>query len=247
VAYQLDLPPIYGNIHNVFHISLLKPWKRSEVFVQRAAPPPPPVSVDGDGSQWYEAVIMSHRKHYRKWQFLVQFTGYDKDEAKWCRVEDITEALLREYCEKEGLSVDMFMQAPPEDVQRTQQRRRRVMQQPDIAAAAPLAGPLPVANDIGNALQLQPNGDPPAATPVVNPSLPRCGTPGQQNVAAQENVPAQQNVPSQQNVPVQPNVPTQLQPCTIAPMVVDTPQLTSRSGRVLRRSQRNSKFHWIRQ
>ena len=82
VAYQLALP-ISVKVHDVFHVSLMAPYRSSG----RVQPPPPPVDIDGDAG--YEvARIINHRDqrvrngHTRR-SYLVEWTGYGPDHDQW--------------------------------------------------------------------------------------------------------------------------------------------------------------------
>jgi hypothetical protein len=47
-SYHLELPPTI-HIHPVFHVSLLEPYKKSQISCQiPPPPPPPPIEIDHD-------------------------------------------------------------------------------------------------------------------------------------------------------------------------------------------------------
>ncbi len=71
-AYQLDLPKAWQNIHDVFHVSLQKPYRTIE---GRAPLPPPLIEVDGEDQAEIEKILES-RMHYGKLQYLVKWLGY---------------------------------------------------------------------------------------------------------------------------------------------------------------------------
>jgi Chromo (CHRromatin Organisation MOdifier) domain/Integrase zinc binding domain len=81
VAYKLDLPANM-KIHDVFHVSLLKPYSWNGKTV-----PPPPVIYE-DGVPEYEVQrVLDHRDHRRgrtkRREFLVHWQGYGPEHSSW--------------------------------------------------------------------------------------------------------------------------------------------------------------------
>jgi hypothetical protein len=68
-----------GNIHDVFHVSLLEPYVSDG---QRAAKPPTPIEVEGTAEYKVEEILHSG---YRRsvFRYLVKWRGYSADEAEW--------------------------------------------------------------------------------------------------------------------------------------------------------------------
>jgi hypothetical protein len=81
-AYKLDLPPTMSQIHNVFHVSLLKPF-RSDGRVQ----PPSPAYVLDDEEWFTIETILDHRdKNTRRKvtrEYLVKWQGYGPEHNSW--------------------------------------------------------------------------------------------------------------------------------------------------------------------
>ncbi len=83
-AYRLDLEGTL-KIHNVFHVSLIKPYKEGG----RRQPPPPPVMVE-DSLEFEVDEILAHRdvrfgptSRKFKREYLVSFTGYGPEYNLW--------------------------------------------------------------------------------------------------------------------------------------------------------------------
>ena len=81
VAYQMELPSTL-KIHDVFHVSLLHPYK-SDGTVQ----PPPPILVEGE-EEFEVDMILDHkdrrvRTKGHKRECLVRWAGYGPEHDTW--------------------------------------------------------------------------------------------------------------------------------------------------------------------
>jgi hypothetical protein len=86
VAYRLELPA-HWRIHDVFHVSLLKPY-RSDGTVQ---PPPPPELVDGEPEWEVEAILAQVPKQGRRpARYLVRWKGYAPVHDSWEPLSGLT-------------------------------------------------------------------------------------------------------------------------------------------------------------
>jgi Chromo (CHRromatin Organisation MOdifier) domain len=97
MVFQLTLPPQWC-IHNVFHTSLLTPYKETEEHGDNFTQPPLELV---DGQEEYEVEqIMNSRRLGRAWklQYLLQWKGYSCAHDSW---QDATKVhapeLIREY------------------------------------------------------------------------------------------------------------------------------------------------------
>ncbi len=99
VAYRLQLPGNLRRLHNVFHVSLLKP------FVGSAPSPREPVFTTPDEEEDFEVeAILDHRIVRSKRQYLLQWKGYPLFEATWEPEEHLScPELLSEYKTKKQL------------------------------------------------------------------------------------------------------------------------------------------------
>jgi Chromo (CHRromatin Organisation MOdifier) domain len=105
VVFQLVLPPQW-RVHNVFHASLLTPYKETEEhgdnFVQ-----PPPELIEGQEEYEVEQVVNSRRLGCaRKLQYLLRWKGYSRAHDSW---QDATKVhapeLIKEYYERKKSTV----------------------------------------------------------------------------------------------------------------------------------------------
>ena len=82
VTYRLDLP-VALRIHNVFHVSKLKPYHDPmEKFPGRVVPPPPPVETD-QGTEYEVEDILDERRYHGRQEYLVKWAGYPLSDATW--------------------------------------------------------------------------------------------------------------------------------------------------------------------
>ena len=80
VTYRLRLPTSW-RIHDVFHATLLRPYKENTVYGQNFTEPPPELV---EGEEVYEVeTILSHRKRGRGYQYYVKWRGYPISDASW--------------------------------------------------------------------------------------------------------------------------------------------------------------------
>ena len=80
-SYRLDVP---GDIHNVFHVDLLRPASTDPLPSQvRSDYQPPPILEDREALYLVDAIIKDRKKRLRgrnryEKQFLVKWTGYQR-------------------------------------------------------------------------------------------------------------------------------------------------------------------------
>src|SRR5229473_1175656 len=82
VAYQLCLP-IAWNIHNVFHASLLSPYRETDTHGPNYSRPPPDL-IEGEEEYEVEKVINHrHAGRARTLQYLIKWKGYPEADNTW--------------------------------------------------------------------------------------------------------------------------------------------------------------------
>ena len=80
VTYRLQLPAAW-RIHNVFHATLLKPYKENEIYGKNYTEPPPELV---EGEEVYEVeTILNHRRRGRGYQYFIKWRGYPISDASW--------------------------------------------------------------------------------------------------------------------------------------------------------------------
>jgi hypothetical protein len=97
VAYKLKLP-VSWTIHNIFHMSLLRPYKEMEQKGANYMRPPPDI-VQGESEYKVEAII-NHRCHGRKQelQYLLKWKGYPDADNTWEPADQVhVLTLMKQY------------------------------------------------------------------------------------------------------------------------------------------------------
>ena len=80
VTYRLKLLTSW-RIHNIFHATLLKPYRENEIYGENFTEPPPEL-VEGEEVNEVET-IRGHRKQGQGYQYYVQWQGYPISDASW--------------------------------------------------------------------------------------------------------------------------------------------------------------------
>ena len=93
-AYKLDLKGRFLGIHDVFHVSQLRPHIPGE----SSAAPTDPVKVD-DEAQYEVECLLRHRAHCGGTRYLVRWTGYGPEHDEWIHEDNLghAKALLDQY------------------------------------------------------------------------------------------------------------------------------------------------------
>ena len=89
--YKLKLPFEQGLLHPVFHTNLLKPAP-DDPLPGQTNPPPPPVSIDADGSLLWAIDAILDSKRDPDFQYLIQWRGYDAADQSWEPLANVVNA-----------------------------------------------------------------------------------------------------------------------------------------------------------
>src|SRR6266705_6479073 len=82
VAYRLDLP-LAWNIHNVFHASLLSPYRETTQHGPNYSRPPPDL-INGKEEYVVEKIVNHRRRgRSRTLQYLIKWEGYPESDNTW--------------------------------------------------------------------------------------------------------------------------------------------------------------------
>ena len=109
-AYKLRLPE-HWNIHPVFHVTLLRPW-REDTWSREDDAPDPELEVQSDDDEYEIEKLLRWRivreGNRRVREFLVLWKGWGLDDASWVRETDIRPARnVQMMLERDQLTEDI--------------------------------------------------------------------------------------------------------------------------------------------
>jgi len=119
VAYKIKLPPNW-KIHDVFHASLLTPYKETDQHGPNFLEPPPDI-LEGE-PEWEVEQILKERLfgRWKKKQYLMRWKGYSPAHDSWVNSEDLHASDLLADFESQpssirtlGISDDLPYPQPP--------------------------------------------------------------------------------------------------------------------------------------
>src|SRR5882757_11395287 len=80
ITYQLELPKQW-RIHNIFHASLLSPYRENTFHGLNYLTPPPEI-LNGE-EEWEVEAILSHKGVGNRRRYLIKWKGYSSNENTW--------------------------------------------------------------------------------------------------------------------------------------------------------------------
>ena len=102
-SYQIKLPPQW-KIHNVFHASLLTPYKETSLNGNRYQEPAPDL-IDGQ-PEWEVEQVLRVRRRRNQLQYLVRWKGFSEGHDSWEPADNLrAEELIQDFYKKHPTAV----------------------------------------------------------------------------------------------------------------------------------------------
>ena len=106
IAYRLALPPTWA-IHDIFHASLLTPYREMSQHGANYTRPPPDLI---EGEEEFEVEVVVNHHHYgknRQLQYLVKWKGYPDADNSWESADQVfAPELITRYHQKHLLETN---------------------------------------------------------------------------------------------------------------------------------------------
>ena len=116
-SYQLKLPPQW-KIHNVFHATLLTPYKETALNGSRNQEPAPEL-IDGK-PEWEVEQILRVRRYRRQVQYLVRWKGFSEAHDSWELASNVhADELVKEFYKKHPKAIRNTTSQTPIIIHRT--------------------------------------------------------------------------------------------------------------------------------
>jgi Chromo (CHRromatin Organisation MOdifier) domain len=88
VVYRLNLP-LTWKIHNIFHVSLLTPYKEMEEHGPNFAEPPPELIEEQEEYEVEQVLASRLYGRWKKLQYLIRWKGYSHAHDSWVSADDV--------------------------------------------------------------------------------------------------------------------------------------------------------------
>ena len=101
VTYKLSLPSTW-NVHPVFHIDLLTPYRETPFHGRNYERPPPDLVANQEEYEVEKVLDVRHYGRKKTRQYLIKWKGYPDSDNEWVSQKDMSaDEAIREY--EEGL------------------------------------------------------------------------------------------------------------------------------------------------
>ena len=115
-SYQIKLPPQW-KIHNVFHTTLLTPYKETALNGSRNQEPAPEL-IDGQ-PEWEVEQILRVRRYWRQVQYLVRWKGFSEAHDSWEPASNVhADELVQEFYKRHPKAIQNTITQTPITIRR---------------------------------------------------------------------------------------------------------------------------------
>jgi hypothetical protein len=101
-AYRVDLPGL-GQVHPVFHVSLLEPYVQRGSIPSQSAQPVDTLRTLGDDVYYVEEVLDRRKSSTGGWEYLVKWEGYPSEENSWEPGPNISAGALNDFWKRRNI------------------------------------------------------------------------------------------------------------------------------------------------
>ena len=102
-AYRVSLPEL-GRVHQVFHVSLLEPYKQRSTIPSQSEQIEDTLRTFGDDVYYVDKILDRRKNSVGNWEYLVQWEGYSPDENSWEPGPNISANALKEFWKRRGIA-----------------------------------------------------------------------------------------------------------------------------------------------
>ena len=118
--YKLKLSDFMNRIHDVFHVFLLKSYKKNNDFNSE----PPSIEIEKN-TEWEIKKILNNWTYHDQFQYFVRWLGYSFLNDSWLSVTEMKNALdlIREFHEKYSNKLEKLSEKKRKNVANMQKKR----------------------------------------------------------------------------------------------------------------------------
>src|SRR5216683_5370801 len=158
VAYRINLPEAW-KIHNVFHASLLTPYKETDEHGPNFLEPPP--NIINNTPEWEVKTILKQWLfgRWKKKQYLVRWKGYSLAHDSWVNKEDMNaDELVRRFSDPQPSIRSTFTTPKPHPLPTIAPPTLDNLSIPTFAQRIDMSAPTTPANTV---IEISPASSPP--------------------------------------------------------------------------------------